>query len=171
MASVFRLVTPSDFGSRRLSALALALMLCALPGCALYGAGSRTPGMPDADARAEQEASRAASDAGKDRSESLELYEIGIASYYGRRFHGRRTASGEAFDMHRLTAAHRLLSFGTVLQVTNLSNGKSVKVRVNDRGPYVGGRVLDLSWAAAERIGMLHCGLAKVRIDVVAATE
>lgn len=86
----------------------------------------------------------------------------GIASWYGPGFHGRRTANGERFNTHALTAAHRSLPFGTQVQVTNNTNGRSVVVRINDRGPYVGGRVIDLSNAAARAIGV--SGLAKVSL-------
>jgi rare lipoprotein A len=88
----------------------------------------------------------------------------GTASYYSS---GRRTASGESFDPNELTAAHRTLPFGTKLRVTNLSNGHSVTVRVNDRGPYVAGRVVDVSHSAAQSLGMVGQGVAKVKIDVV----
>lgn len=89
----------------------------------------------------------------------------GLASYYGKEFHGRRTASGEPFDMDALTAAHRTLPFGTVVRVTNVRNGKSVRVRINDRGPFIAGRIIDLSYAAAKSIGMLAVG--QVRIDII----
>ncbi|WP_018260672.1 septal ring lytic transglycosylase RlpA family protein [Methylobacterium sp. WSM2598] len=88
--------------------------------------------------------------------------QAGVASWYGPGFHGRRTANGERFDTHALTAAHRFLPFGSRVRVTNNSNGRSVVVRINDRGPYVGGRVIDLSNAAARAIGV--SGVAKVRI-------
>jgi len=91
----------------------------------------------------------------------------GTASYYGRKFHGRRTASGERYDMHAMTAAHPSLAFGTVVRVTHLKNGRSVTVRINDRGPFIRGRIIDLSFAAAKTIGMLADGLARVRIAVV----
>ena len=95
------------------------------------------------------------------------VYEAtGIASYYGRKFHGRRTASGERFDMHAMTAAHPRLAFGTQVQVTRLKDGRSVTVRINDRGPFVNGRIIDLSYAAAKKIGMLADGLCRVRIAV-----
>lgn len=92
----------------------------------------------------------------------------GVASWYGKAYHGRATASGEPFDMHDLTAAHRTHAFGTRVRVTNLANGRSVVVRVNDRGPYARGRVIDLSYAAARRLDMVEAGLADVRVDVVA---
>jgi rare lipoprotein A len=80
-------------------------------------------------------------------------------------FHGKRTASGERFDQNELTAAHRQLPLGAEVKVTNLENGRSITVQINDRGPYVGGRVLDLSQAAAQRLGIVEDGLAKVRIE------
>lgn len=91
----------------------------------------------------------------------------GTASYYGRRFHGRRTASGEAFDMHAMTAAHRTLPFGTRLRVTNPRTGASVVVRVNDRGPFSGNRVIDLSRAAAEEIGLIRRGHGRVELALL----
>lgn len=90
----------------------------------------------------------------------------GIASYYGDRFDGRRTASGERFDMGALTAAHRTLEFGTRVRVTNKHNGRSVDVVINDRGPFARGRTIDLSKAAAREIGMLGTGVAPVVIEI-----
>jgi rare lipoprotein A len=97
--------------------------------------------------------------------------ETGIASWYGNPYHGRPTASGEIFDMEKLTAAHRSLAFQTWLEVTNLSNGKHVEVRVTDRGPFVGGRIIDLSLAAARQIDMVRTGTARVRLKVIAPPE
>jgi rare lipoprotein A len=91
----------------------------------------------------------------------------GIASYYAPKFHGRRTASGERYDMNGLTAAHRSLAFGTRLKVTNLSNQRSVVVRVNDRGPHIKKRIIDVSYAAARKLGLLGSGTARVLIEVV----
>lgn len=91
----------------------------------------------------------------------------GVASWYGPRFHGRPTASGERFDMNAMTAAHRTLPFGTHIEVTNLTNGRTVTVRVNDRGPFAGNRILDLSRAAARELDMLGAGTARVRFTVV----
>lgn len=95
------------------------------------------------------------------------VYQIGVSSYYGKKFHGRPTANGEKFDMYALTAAHRTLSFGTKIRVTNLENGKRAIVRVNDRGPFVAGRVLDISYAAAREIDMIGTGTAMVKIEIV----
>ena len=89
----------------------------------------------------------------------------GEASYYASRFQGRPTASGERFDNNQLTAAHRTLPFGTKVRVTNLSNGRSVVVKVNDRGPYARGRIIDLSQAAARRIDLVRAGVARVRVE------
>jgi len=94
--------------------------------------------------------------------------ETGIASWYGIPYHGRRAASGEVFDMNTLTAAHRKLPFQTWVEVTNLSNGKRIDVRINDRGPFVRGRIIDLSQAAARNIDMLRPGTVRVRLKVIA---
>ncbi len=93
--------------------------------------------------------------------------ENGIASWYGVPYDGRRTASGEIFDMHAMTAAHRTLPFDTWVEVTNLKNGKQVDVRVTDRGPYIDGRIIDLSMGAAEHLGMVRDGIVKVRLQVI----
>jgi rare lipoprotein A len=93
--------------------------------------------------------------------------EGGLASWYGAFHHGLPTASGELFDMTEMTAAHRTLPLGTRLRVTNLENGRMVRVRVNDRGPYVAGRVLDLSHGAAQRLDMVERGVVPVRFHVV----
>ncbi len=90
--------------------------------------------------------------------------ETGIASWYGGEFHGRNTSNGETYNMHDMTAAHKVLPMNTMLLVTNLRNGKQVVVRVNDRGPFVQGRIIDLSYSAASKIGMHHTGTAKVRL-------
>lgn len=95
------------------------------------------------------------------------IIESGTASYYADKYHGRPTASGEIFDMHQLTAAHPRLKFGTVVRVTNLNNQRSVVVRINDRGPFVGGRVIDVSLAAAEELQMVRNGLAAVQLVVL----
>lgn len=96
--------------------------------------------------------------------------EEGVVSWYGERFHQRATASGEPFDADGYTMAHPSLPFGTRVKVTNLRNGRSVVVRVNDRGPQVADRIADLSRAAAERIGMLRRGLVRARLEVLAAS-
>lgn len=127
--------TPAPRSARRLAAWLGALALLALVGC-----GSTTK-------------------SGGASSES------GQASYYGNEFQGRKTANGERFDQAQLTAAHRTLPFGTRLKVINTQNGKSVTVRVNDRGPFVKGRVIDLSSSAFKAIAPLNAGVAPVRIQ------
>ncbi len=92
----------------------------------------------------------------------------GIASWYGGKFHGRLTSSGEVFDTNEMTAAHRQLPFGTLVKVTNLDNGRSTVVKINDRGPFVEGRIIDLSRAAAEALDMLASGVAHVSLEIVA---
>ncbi len=91
----------------------------------------------------------------------------GVVSYYGRKFHGRPTASGERFDMNAMTAAHKTLPFGSVVRLTNPGNGRSVTVRINDRGPFVRGRTIDVSRAAAEKLGIVGRGHGTVEIDVI----
>jgi rare lipoprotein A len=98
------------------------------------------------------------------RRSSKGFVQIGIASWYGPGFHGSRTASGEIYNMYKLTAAHKTLPLGTYVKVINLENGRSVIVKVNDRGPFVRGRIIDLSYAAAKKLGMLKKGTAKVKI-------
>ncbi|MBT3344597.1 MAG: septal ring lytic transglycosylase RlpA family protein [Gemmatimonadetes bacterium] len=98
-------------------------------------------------------------------------YQIGVASYYGEPFHGRKTANGEVFNMYKLTAAHRVLPLGTITKVTNLSNGRWVVVKVNDRGPFIEGRILDLSFAAALELEMVQAGTSKVMIEIVEAVD
>jgi len=93
--------------------------------------------------------------------------EVGLASYYADKYHGRTTASGETFDMNALTAAHRTLPFGTLVKVTQLENNRSVIVRINDRGPFIDGRVIDLSRAAATELQFTRAGLAKVKVEII----
>jgi peptidoglycan lytic transglycosylase len=93
--------------------------------------------------------------------------ETGQASWYGKAHQGELTASGEHFDMHALTAAHRTLPFGTIVRVTYLKTGKSVNVRINDRGPFRSGRIIDLSYEAARRLGIVARGTARVELTVI----
>lgn len=95
--------------------------------------------------------------------------ETGIASWYGHPYHGRAAADGEIYDMEKMTAAHRTLPFNTWVRVTNLTNGKTVDVRIIDRGPFIDGRVIDLSHAAARAIDLIGPGIAQVRLDIIAA--
>jgi rare lipoprotein A len=97
--------------------------------------------------------------------------EVGTASWYGPGFHGRQTASGEIYDQNAMTAAHRTLPLGTVARVTNTDNGRSVVVLINDRGPYIRGRVIDVSKGVARRLGMIDDGLVKVQIEILRGPE
>ena len=97
--------------------------------------------------------------------------EVGTASWYGSKFHGRRTSSGEVYDMHLATAAHRSLPLPTYAEVTNLDNGRRVVVKVNDRGPFKGNRVIDLSYGAALRLGMIGTGTARVEVRSIAPSD
>jgi rare lipoprotein A len=93
--------------------------------------------------------------------------QIGIASYYGSKFHKKRTANGEIFNMYKVSAAHKTYPLGTKVKVTNLENGKSIKLIINDRGPFAKSRILDLSYKAARKLDFVNQGTTKVRIDVI----
>lgn len=93
--------------------------------------------------------------------------DVGIASYYSAKFHNRPTASGERYSKYGMSAAHRSLPFGTQVRVTHLESGRDVVVTINDRGPFVKGRIIDLSYAAARKLGMVREGVAKVRVEVL----
>jgi rare lipoprotein A len=96
-----------------------------------------------------------------------EKAEIGVASWYGQEFQGDTTASGEVFDLNGLTAAHPTLPFGTTVRITNLMNSKNILLRINDRGPHIARRMIDVSWAAAKRLGFVNAGTTRVRVEVV----
>ena len=98
-------------------------------------------------------------------------YQVGIATWYGRQFQGHKTASGEAFDLHMLTCAHRTLPIGTLLRVTNLGNRRSIMVRVNDRGPVPAERIVDLSYAAAQSLGFKNHGNVHVKLERIDGAE
>ena len=98
-------------------------------------------------------------------------HEIGVVSWYGQEFQGNETASGEIYDLNGLTAAHLTLPFGTTIRVTNLENSKEVLLRINDRGPHIGQRLLDVSWAAAKRLGFAQSGITRVRVEVVSCPK
>lgn len=148
-------------------------LMAALVGLAILGASPPPPDGPDQKVSLKVSSSKPAKAAtvqtGPVTRQKREPspYQIGTASWYGRYFHGRTTASGEPYDMFRLTAAHRTLRLGTWVKVTNLRNGKSVIVRVNDRGPVPTSRIIDLSFEAATLLDFRARGLEKVRVDVV----
>jgi rare lipoprotein A len=181
----------SRVASREAARAALALVCWVLAGCAATGPGDKpaaplsqtspvapSPALPGAPAEAPRPGSQPslttppdaskAPEAPLDIPEDLREFGKGIASWYGRRFHGRRTASGERFDMNSLTAAHRTLPFGTVVRVRSLDNGREVEVRINDRGPHVAGRIIDLSHAAAKALDLHEDGVEEVLLLVSA---
>ena len=129
---------------------------------------ARALGLPGGDALADKQSSGpgvAGIASGIERG--IFTVQEGVVSWYGAQFHDRKTASGERFDSGAMTMAHPKLPFGTMVRVTNLRNGRSVVVRVNDRGPFVGKRIADLSQAAASEIGMMRRGVARARIEVL----
>ncbi|RRD38254.1 septal ring lytic transglycosylase RlpA family protein [Leptotrichia sp. OH3620_COT-345] len=106
-------------------------------------------------------------DEAKEERAKYSYFQTGIASFYGGKWHGRKTANGEIFDTYKLTAAHKTLPFGTRVRVTNVNNGKSVVVRINNRGPYAKGRIIDLSQAAFSKIASLSKGIVKVKLEIM----
>lgn len=126
----------------------MAPLLCALIALAGSGCSSTSPAPKAAEVTAQS-------------------VETGTASYYAHKFHGRKTANGETYDENKMTAAHRTLPFGTRVRVTNLDNDKSVELRINDRGPFVDGRIIDVSYRAAGELDFLQAGLARVRVEVL----
>lgn len=147
---------PADSFSMARLRIRLATALVALtviPACAASGGGYGPVGM------------------GPGGSHSSSSQTVGTASFYHRSFEGRRTASGERYDRRRLTAAHRTLPFGSRVRVTNLENGLSVVVEVNDRGPFRKGRVIDVSEEAARELGFYRAGTARVRVEELASRE
>ncbi len=148
--------------NRVLSSLVAALVLVASV------TSAPVPDHPQAPSKAVPKVAKSKQLKAKARAPQVEQkpYQVGIASWYGKQFHGRTTASGEDFDMFELTAAHRQLPLGTYVKVTNLRNGKWVIVKVNDRGPYVEGRIMDLSYSAARMLSF-RSGIERVRLDVI----
>jgi rare lipoprotein A len=135
------------------------LLLLLLPAC---GRNPRVSGPPSAPVSGE-----AAEIPGRPPLEANSFLEEGQASWYGDPYHGRPAASGEIFDKNKLTAAHRTLAFDTWVRVENQANGRTVDVRINDRGPFVAGRIIDLSEAAAREIDMVRAGIAPVRVSIL----
>jgi rare lipoprotein A len=166
----------------KIRAVVMMLVLTTLSGCTLVGVGSPGPSLTSGDGINFDEIPDAIPQAEfKSRSGNPETYAIdgvtyrvmdtsegyreeGIASWYGGYFHGRRTSSGDIYDMYLMTAAHKSLPLPTYVRVTNLANGRSVVLRVNDRGPFVGDRIIDLSFAAATKLGMAEQGTARVEV-------
>jgi len=103
--------------------------------------------------------------------DTSKAYQIGVASFYGKKFHGRKTANGETFNMYKMTAAHRVLPLGTRVRVTHMENGRWVELKVNDRGPFIEGRIIDVSFAAALELEMVKSGTAQVMIEIIEAVD
>ena len=154
--------------------LFVAIALLAMAGCGHRTVSTQPPGqtpIPEPEQRAGQPPSRpSAAPPAVERQPAIpgQYVEEGEASWYGIPFDGHRTSNGEVYDMHQFTAAHRTLPFNAVVRVTNLQNGKQTEVRINDRGPFVANRVIDLSMSAAQAIGMLGPGTAQVRLEIIA---
>jgi rare lipoprotein A len=135
---------------------------------ALVASAALALGVPGGDVLADKQlASPGVAEIASAIGRGIQTVQEGVVSWYGAQFHDRKTASGERFDSAALTMAHPSLPFGTMVRVTNLRNGRSVVVRVNDRGPFVGTRIADLSQGAATEIGMMRKGLARARIEVL----
>jgi rare lipoprotein A len=143
---------------RNVSFVLSAILLFAFQGCAINKPG--TTHMAEAKA---SNANRSAKEEQKAAGKKMK----GISSWYGTNFHGKKTSSGETYNMYAKTAAHKTLPMHTMVRVVNLQNGKSTVVRINDRGPFVRGRIIDCSYAAGKEIGLDRMGLAKVEIEVL----
>ena len=144
------------------------LLSTVLAGCSLHGGGGQATTTPQ-DGKAPR-GSKPYTIRGKTYYPILDAHgftETGVASWYGRDFHGKQTANGERYNMYGMTAAHKILPFGTNVRVTNLENGKSIVVRINDRGPFVNERVIDLTRTGAEKISMIANGTARVRLEAI----
>ncbi|MEA3036073.1 MAG: rare lipoprotein [Sphingomonadales bacterium] len=155
-------------GVPRAAALAVAALIISAPAGAVDAVSPRLQSLQDAVAAASDPVPAPSLEAKAEAvQQAFEAIGEGQASYYGRELAGNRTSSGERFNPMALTAAHRTLPLGTLLRVTNLANGRSVIVRVNDRGPFVRSRLIDVSLGAAREIGMVAQGRAQVRLEVV----
>ncbi len=149
--------------ARAVCVLAAAAGALVLSGCAKKHNVARTP------AAAPRPRSHAPQSPSSEAENAVGAKETGLASWYGHPYHGRAAADGEIYDMETLVAAHRTLRFNTWVRVTNLDNGKTVEVRIIDRGPFVDGRIIDLSHAAAKAIDLIGPGVAEVQLDIIAA--
>jgi len=179
---IHEVVAANMLQGSKIRAVVMMLVLSTLSGCTLVGVGSPGPSLTSADGINFDEIPDAIPQAEfKSRSGNPETYVIdgvtyrvmdtsdgyreeGIASWYGGYFHGRRTSSGDIYDMYLMTAAHKSLPLPTYVRVTNLANGRSVVLRVNDRGPFVEDRIIDLSYTAATKLGMAEQGTARVEV-------
>jgi rare lipoprotein A len=151
---------------RRRIATSMAVVLCV----ASLGTAGAAGGPNSSEADTTQIKRKPESVRGFRYKHAFKPYQVGTASWYGGYFQGRETASGEPYDMHDLTAAHRTLPLGSFVKVTNLRNGRSVVLRINDRGPVVDGRIIDVSYYAASVLGFKAQGLQRVRLDLVSSS-
>lgn len=153
-------------------AIALAITILSAAGCAHHPRVTRPPAQTPTSETTPTPPPEAPPVTGPPPAErnpavSGQYFEEGVASWYGIPFHGHRTSNGEIYDMRQFTAAHRTLPFGAVVRVTNLRNGTQIEVRINDRGPFVANRIIDLSMAAAQAIEMIGTGTAPVRLEIL----
>lgn len=161
------------------TAILIAIICCACAPQPVYRSGEKAPARTAEPVRSPSQRAptpvapptQTAHPVDAEKIDTDKAYQIGVASYYGEKFHGRKTANGETFNMYKLTAAHRVLPLGTRIRVTHLGNGRWVEVKVNDRGPFIEGRVLDLSFAAALELEMVRDGTAKVMIEIIDSVE
>jgi rare lipoprotein A len=157
--AILRLIPQSKFSQRLVPALVFSFLV----GCA-HRTYTTQPPAPSPSAPSSAPGERQPAVPG-------EYVEQGVASWYGVPFDGHRTSNGEIYDMHQFTAAHRTLPFGAMVRVTNLRNGKQTEVRINDRGPFVADRVIDLSLSAAQAIDMIGPGTAPVRLELISGSS
>ena len=146
--------------SRVLGFTVVVLAISVIQGCSISG-------IPDSSLQSRSDPGGTLGSGVTPRSDSPANVYVGAAPWYGPGFNGKKTASGEIFDETKLTAAHKSIPLGRKVRVTHLGNGKSVEVLINDRGPYVAGRMIDLSHAAAKALGMVHYGIAEVQVELL----
>jgi rare lipoprotein A len=158
---------------RFITAICVFVLATGVTGCAgrrPLAANTPPPMAPSRTPPATAEKAKRATDAGEQPPAGAYSQE-GNASWYGAPFHGRRSSNGEIYDMNKMTAAHRTMAFGTVVRVTNLTNGKTAVVRITDRGPFVDNRIIDLSMAAAKAIESIGPGVVPVRVEVISGND
>lgn len=152
-----------------ISGAVLAMVVAGCAGRRPVAASAPPPMAPTATPPVTAERAKRATDT--DRPSSVAYMEEGNASWYGAPFHGRPASNGEIYDMNKMTAAHRTMAFGTIVKVTNLSNGKTAVVRITDRGPFIENRIIDLSMAAAKAIESIGPGVVPVRLEVISGSD
>ena len=151
--------------------IVLAALLAAMSGCSGSRVTSPGPRSPDVPPVAEPKPYKVMGRWYQPRATAHGFRQEGLASWYGKEFHGRRTSNGEVYDMYAVSAAHKTLPFNTVVRVHNLDNDRQIDIRINDRGPFVNGRIIDLSYGAARKLGVVEPGTARVRIIALGVDE